>query len=173
MSIIHLLEGRSFDFLNPDNSNYTIEDVARGLSRQPRFAGHSTVPYYVAQHAWLVSYVVPEHLALAGLCHDNSEAFLLDIPKPLKVLLPGYIELEHKVEESMFRRIGLEFPMDKEIKIADIVVFVTERRDLQPDAKLDKIYKNIKPLDEKIVPWNSNKCYNMWMKRYKQLGGKL
>lgn len=171
--IICLQNGGWFDFANPESSSYTVEDIARGLARESRFNGHGSDFYSVAQHSVIVSTIVPEHLAMAALLHDASEAFMKDFPKPLKNLLPGYVEIEQRVEAAIFKKFGLEFPMDKEIKIADIICFVTERRDLQPLAPFDKIYKNVTPLEQKIVAQSPKQAYNGFMKRYKQLGGKL
>ena len=167
--VIHLQNNGWFDFTDPDNSVYGIEDIARGLSNIARFSGHTQVPYSVAQHSVIISHIVPEDYALQGLLHDAGESFLGDVSKPLKNLLPDYMAIEDRCEAAILKRFGLPFPLDKSIKIADTIVFVTERRDLQPLAPLDKMYKNIKPLDEIIVPWTAKVAYKKFMQRYNQL----
>lgn len=167
--VIHLQNNGYFDFTDPENSVYTIEDIARGLSRESRFNGHGSHFYSVAQHSVIISHIVPENLAMAGLLHDASEAFTKDIPKPLKLLLPGYVEIEQRVEAAIFKRFGLDFPMDKEIKVADIICFVSERKAFQPLAPIDKIYKSVIPMEQPIVAWSEKVAYNKFMARYKQL----
>lgn len=167
--ILQLNKGHYFNYDDPDSSNYDIEDVALGLSREARSNGHTSEFFSVAQHCVMVSHIVPDHLALEGLLHDMSESVMKDCPKPLKILIPGYVEIEHRVEASMAKKFGIKFPFDKEIKVADTICFVTEKRDLSPDSKLDKMYKNIKPLDETIVPWSSKVAYKKFMQRYNQL----
>jgi uncharacterized protein len=53
-----------------------------------RFGAQPLEYYSVAQHALLVQRLVVEagdpHLALAALHHDSHEAYVCDIPKPLK-----------------------------------------------------------------------------------------
>jgi 5'-deoxynucleotidase YfbR-like HD superfamily hydrolase len=169
--VIHLLNGGYFDFTNPENSIFGIKDIARGLSNIARFSGHTETPYSVAHHSVLVSQTVPEEYAMQALLHDAVEAFIGDVSKPLKNLLPDYMEIEARCESAILRKFNLPYPLDKSVKIADTICFVTELRDLQPLAPLDKIYKNITPLPEKIVPWSSTKAYNEFLKRYKKLGG--
>ena len=72
-----------------------IEDIVHGLSGELRFGGQSPNRITVAQHSVWVAEKLPDHLKLAGLLHDASEAYLKDIPSPVKDLLPDYKRLEH------------------------------------------------------------------------------
>jgi 5'-nucleotidase len=67
-----------------------IEDVAHSLAQINRYCGHTHRPYPVATHSVIVATLVPPAHALAGLLHDGSEAYLGDVIRPLKRLLPGY-----------------------------------------------------------------------------------
>ena len=73
---------------NPRPEDILIEDVAGGLSKVCRFGAQPLEYYSVAQHALLVRRLVVEsgypELALAALHHDSHEAYLCDIPSPLK-----------------------------------------------------------------------------------------
>ena len=67
-----------------------------------------------------VSRYVPVEDAYAGLMHDAAEAFVHDISKPLKVLLPGYSEIEKRIERVIFERYGVPNPLPPSIKELDI-----------------------------------------------------
>jgi len=78
--------GMVLDMAAPDPRRISPGQVALALSRQCRFAGHS--PITVAQHCvevsremWRKGYSARE--VLAGLCHDASEAFMADRPRPV------------------------------------------------------------------------------------------
>jgi hypothetical protein len=165
---ISLLNGGFFDYEAPERSRYTIEDIARGLSKMPRFSGQTDRLYSVAQHCVLVSKLVPEEFALAGLLHDAAEAFMADIPSPLKRMLPGYIELEQRAEADMCKRFGMKFPFHPSIKEADIRVFLAERRDMQP-CVTEVCYEGYEAYPNKIIAWDSHMSYIYFMRRYKEL----
>lgn len=166
---ISLLEGGHFDFLEPEKSVFTIKDVARGLSNISRFSGHVHRPYTVSQHSVIVSRIVPEEHALAALLHDSCEAFLGDVSKPLKNLLPDYMALEIKAETEVLKRFGVKFPLHPCVKEADNIAFVTERRDLQPGVAVDAKFAGVKPLDQKIIPWDCHMSYIYFVRRYEEL----
>jgi uncharacterized protein len=91
---IHLYSGRKFWPLNPKVEDVSLDDVAHHLSQKCRYTGATIRHYSVAEHAYLLSYAVPEELAYAALHHDDNEAFLADIPSPVKPFIPGWAEIE-------------------------------------------------------------------------------
>jgi hypothetical protein len=100
-SSITTLSGKFFDILKPEEYEYDIEEIATALSNLCRYTGHVNTFYSVAEHSVLVSRIVPERLALAGLLHDASEAYLGDVSSPLKKLLPEYKRIEDRVQRAI------------------------------------------------------------------------
>ena len=168
---ISLLNGGFFDYEAPERSVYTVQDIARGLSHTARFSGQTDRPYYVSQHCVLVSKMVPPEHALAALLHDGCEAFMADVPSPLKKLIPGYVELEKRAEEDMCKRFGVKFPFHPSIKEADNLIFEIERRDMQPkiyEQEQCKEHKFVSNMN-RIIAWDARTSYLNYLRRFEEL----
>lgn len=126
-----LASGNWFDLLDPWNSDFSIEDIAQGLANICRYSGQCTSFYSVAEHSIHVSDAVDE-FKLEALLHDATEAFLGDITRPLKQLLPQYQEIEKTVEDAIFSRFGLEKNSKAVIKAADLRVLAAEQSQVMP-----------------------------------------
>lgn len=115
-----------------------IEDIAHALSNQCRFGGHLPEFYSVAQHSVLCSQMVENKYRLSALLHDASEAYLLDIPRPIKQRLSNYKEIEDGLMEIIASKFGFEYPLEKPIKDADEAMLQSEWDNLmlkKPSAK--------------------------------------
>lgn len=129
-----------FDYADPKPENINIEDIALALSHACRFAGMCEQYYSVAEHSILCMllaekmYPDNEELAFAALMHDASEAFITDIPKPLKLLCPGYGEVEKQVEAVIAEKYQIETRWHEQVKEIDLMMLKTEKKHLFPDT---------------------------------------
>jgi hypothetical protein len=132
---IQTASGRRFSLLEPRAAEVEIGDVAHALSNQCRFGGHSRVFYSVAQHSCVVADAVEAESAdatttLWALLHDASEAYLVDLPHPIKhrtALGEAYREVEAGVTAAIAERFGLPPAPPKVVKRVDREVLAAER----------------------------------------------
>jgi hypothetical protein len=139
-TVVTTASGAKIDYLRP--KNIPLEDIALGLSRQPRFVGQTTRPYSVAQHSLLVMELVPYHKMYA-LIHDAAEALLCDIPTPAKeamrILSKGdspYDKLEDRLYRAICRTVGIKPKWRVSVKIADSMARPIEASLLHPKSGL-------------------------------------
>lgn len=166
----------------PRFSDLRIETLAHHLATVNRFAGATHTPYSVAQHSVLVSKLVPNAFALAALLHDASEAFLMDIPAPIKShpLMMGYRVLEHRVQAAVYDEFCI--PMDQRpalqpdnrndywiIKEADLRMLAAERRDLMPKSEAWPMLEGIVPPEDTVKPYGVDAAIDMFINRYDQI----
>jgi hypothetical protein len=110
---IELASGRFLDLSHPDASAIALEDVAWGLSHTCRFAGQCRSLYSVAEHALLVASRLEAlghdpAVCIAGLHHDDAEAFVGDVTQPLKHLLREYRAIEASVFAAVIEALDLD-----------------------------------------------------------------
>ncbi|MHB1302636.1 MAG: hypothetical protein ACYCZB_04055 [Acidiphilium sp.] len=128
---IRLGSGAEFDFLDPWNSEFTLDDVANALGKICRYSGQCSDFYSVAEHSLLVSQEAVG-FELEALMHDAAEAFLGDVTRPLKQLLPQYKEIERNVESAIYSRFNIDRVGTAVIKAADLRVLAAEQRQVMP-----------------------------------------
>jgi len=132
--------GRRFNLLEPDVADVSITDIAHALALTPRFGGHCTEFLSVAQHSILVADLVAKHepgplARQIALLHDASEAYLVDMPAPIKRHLPDFCRLEDRIQERVFAAFGLlelAARIKPIIKAADTLALQWEQRDFGP-----------------------------------------
>lgn len=122
--------GKLVDPLNLLPSDINIEDIAHSLALQNRYAGHTKFPLSVAQHSTILSYHVPKHLAFAALMHDAVEAFITDLPYPIKMRLDGYREMEDAVNASICSKFAIDPELLDAVKPYDRRICVDEMKQL-------------------------------------------
>jgi hypothetical protein len=126
--------GRQWWPLDPRPEDVALEDIAHALAHLCRFGGHCSRFYSVAEHSVLVSLVVPHEHALAALMHDATEAYLVDVPRPVKRHLSNYKELEALAWSAIAARFGLAAEPPECVHDADNAVLLAERAALKLDT---------------------------------------
>lgn len=164
------VSGTYFNFLEPHLSVITIEDIAHGLGNVCRFAGHTREFYSVAQHSYHASFLVPPEHALAALLHDAHEAYIGDMPTPLKRLIPQFKEMELRIEEAVLAHFGLALPLHPCVKQADLRMLATEQRDLLPPHDDEwALLRGVEPCRDTIHPWPAASARMAFLQRYREL----
>lgn len=119
--------GRAWHFLTPRADDVDVRDVAHALGMLCRYGGHSRHFYSVAEHSVLVSRLVrPEH-ALQGLLHDATEAYIVDVPRPLKHVLEGYKPMEAAHWRVIAERFGVPEELSDDVKRVDNAMLFVEK----------------------------------------------
>jgi uncharacterized protein len=172
--VIDAASGVRLDLDNPRPEDIRIEDVAGGLSKVCRFGAQALEYYSVAQHALLVQQIVVEaghpELALVALHHDSHEAYLGDIPTPLKWKIRKATDVyDHGcgvLDLAIAEAFGFERPEDgsleqRAIEHADRQALHIEAARLLPDGgkalRRDKglgyeEYRDLAALEEPLPP---------------------
>ena len=165
MTWITTYSGAKVDMLNTRPQDIHQDDIAYSLARICRFNGHTNRFYSVAEHSVLMA----EHLLKADvgapsrkmlrtiLLHDATEAYLGDLPAPVKKLLPDYKALEARLEEVIAHRFRLYYPLPELVKHLDSRILLDERSNLLTftDHKWDVDKTNLEPLGVTINNWSS------------------
>ena len=182
MNTLETVSGRKVDVTNPDPSTIVIEDIAWALSRLPRFSGHSIpyVPYSVAQHCIQVSKDLKEHgpeVQLFGLLHDAAEAYINDLPSPVKHIPEIHAvikKLEDSLMEAIYKALDIDPPTyDEEeiVKIADKTQQAVEAYNYMYSRGADWNLPDVsfKKLQEFESPLTSLESYDKFLLFFKDL----
>lgn len=150
----------------PAEADVNIIDIAHALSQQCRYGGHSKVFYSVAEHCVHVSGALPEPLRLWGLLHDASEAYLVDVPRPLKQFLKGYAAIEEQLMSVIARKYGLAPQMPDEVKLVDQRILMDEKKELLKPLEWST---DLEPLGVKIECWHPVQAKNVFLNAFYML----
>lgn len=171
MHWIQTYTGRKFYPLDPRRQDIDIRDIAHALSLHCRFNGHCQCFYSVAEHCVrvcdLLSCEAPK-LALWGLLHDSAEAYLTDMPRPVKAQLPQFEVLEDRLLQVIVTHFGLGFPMPAKVREADDVLLATEARDVMGPPPEPWSFGG-QPLTEHIEPMTASRAQKEFLARFKRL----
>ena len=180
--------GKKAEPLELRHAQVCIEDIAHALSNICRFGGHTRRFYSVAEHSVRMADELwagrgTGMLSLAALLHDAPEAYLGDIPAPLKrhfFICPEdkgetFATYERRAMGAILVGLGLDgllaswADLESKVKQADMRMLATEKRDLlgpepEPRGKLPE------PYDMDLAdPMPSVRARDQFLFRYRML----
>ena len=123
----------------PSRPEFKLTDIAHSLCMNARFNGHVMRPYSVGQHSMMVADIVrilhptaSPTLILEALLHDGTEAYLTDVPAPLKASLPDWKKWDHELDQKLRKAFKLPAEPSQAVKTADCYALFIEAEALLP-----------------------------------------
>lgn len=165
---IQTYTGRQFWPTEPNWKDVHIEDIAHSLSMQCRYTGHCKFFYSVAEHSVHVSHFLPPALQLEGLLHDATEAYLTDIPRPLKPFLPEYRRFEQRLRLAIATYFVLAVEEPAEVKRVDTAILADEMTQIMAEPPAGWNLPE-PPLGVTIEGWLPERAKAEFLKRYYRL----
>jgi hypothetical protein len=171
---LQTFSGRVFPLASFDADAIHIDDIAHALSMLCRFNGHCTRFYSVAEHSVHVSHEIKPELALLGLMHDAAEAYLGDVPTPLKKRLPYFHQREEQLQQLIAAKFGFSFP---DVESAEHEELKRVDRQLLADEKAVVMAREPKPWP-KLLPaknpgriqcWSPAEAKEQFLARFREL----
>lgn len=172
---IRTANGGRFYYESGDGSQYDMDVAAASLSRICRYAGHLNDDiahddiYSVAQHSVYVYRLLrmkdaPVETLPWAICHDVPEAYFVDLPSPLKSLVPEYERLENASAEAFRAHFGIPYneEIHETVKWADYNLYFAEAPVLSgcPPEELGDIPEADKTL------WEIDPQFFLWRPAY-------
>jgi hypothetical protein len=176
---LQTISGRRVNPFDPDPDDLDIADIARALGNLCRFGGHSRVFYSVAQHSVIVSELVEQRGGdvedvFAALMHDAAEAYLGDMPHPIKhrsELGAAFKVAEAHLEQAIRARFGIKDGVP-EIKQADRALLATERRVFSAEQWHWPELDGVEPLELDLTAWSPDEATEAFARRYAELAAR-
>lgn len=114
--------GVHFYPLEPNPEDIRIEDIAHALSMHCRANGHYKYFYSVADHcidcaAEAQARGLDPYISMICLLHDAAEAYISDIPRPVKRDLKGIYEIEDRIADMVYIKFACRIPDRKEFEL--------------------------------------------------------
>lgn len=158
--------GKMIDVLNPKPYDFVLSDIVLSLVDLPRYCNQLKTKYTVLAHSVYAAKIAlkltgSKELAKACLLHDASEAYLNDVPKPVKNYCKDYLKIEKKFMKAICERFGIDIKMLKEVDKYDKMAYYAEQRDLteniyQPFADKEEI---VRKTGEELIDMFYDLCW--------------
>lgn len=176
-SSIVTFTGRVVDPIHPSPGDFDIVDIAHALSNSCRFTGHVREFYSVAEHSVRVAQWLYHHglvVALGGLLHDASEAYLSDLARPIKQfssLGDHYRAIEDRLQKEICVAFDTTYPILSLVREADNTLLWAEIRDLMPPSEDPRLlqYTSKTLYRDKIIPWTPKEAKHRFMSEFRYL----
>lgn len=158
--MITTFSGRVMDPCNSVPSDFCAIDIAHALAMKCRYNGHCRFFYSVAQHSVLCAQAAQRAGMDArwALMHDAAEAYLCDVPRPVKSRLQGFAEMELRLLKSIAAWLDLPDPdpLPLHVRVIDDQMVAAEWSLMMPDsvaAQFEPLPDSSPLHDLVIVPW--------------------
>jgi 5'-deoxynucleotidase YfbR-like HD superfamily hydrolase len=171
------LGGRAFDFSALDKCQgvLNIVDAANALGKTCRFGGHCNRFYSVAEHSVLVAELGADQsaeLQLMLLLHDVAEAYMGDVPRPRRLLIPDYNEAEAVVRAAVYDEYMRRQPTDDEqaiIQDLDDKMLVEEARRMLVFGPVWQHWHDAPRAGVELKYWNDTEATRAFLAKFEQL----
>jgi len=153
---IQTYTGIKFYPFDPKIEDICLEDICHSLSMTCRFTGHCKSFYSVAQHSVEIykeclKRGYDDNILKWALLHDAAEAYVSDVPRPIKQMLDyQFGKCENNILSLIAKKYNLSDNIPKEVKEIDTAILATEARYLMGD--LTEWYLPEAEIDIEIIP---------------------
>lgn len=156
--------------LEPDPKKIHLVDIAHHLSNLCRYTGAVSIFYSVGEHSIRMADYIDEEFKSWALLHDASEAYLQDLPAPIKHMpeMKPYRDAEERMMEAVAKRFDLPCPEPPEVSYLDQAIRVNEMRDLKGRKPRNGDPKPL--LMGSIIPWNPRSTKKLFLEFANNLG---
>jgi uncharacterized protein len=171
---IETFTGKKFYPFSPNPDDVDIQDIAHSLSNQCRFNGHTLRFYSVAEHcvhiaSYLERHNAPFQICLAGLLHDAAEAYLGDVVRPVKQLLPDFTQAENTLQALIYMKYGITAYNTDATTILDNRILRDEHQQVMVKSNNQWTTDYYQPLGIQIIgytPEYAEKVFLFYFDRY-------
>lgn len=147
--------GQRFYPLDPRPDDIRIEDIAHGLANTCRYSGQCRHYYSVATHSRYVSDALAtegHRVQVYGLFHDAAEAYVGDVPRPLKREFDRFDRIEREILAAVWDRLSVPAPTEAEWQ----AVMAADDRLLRFEA--DELLSEFQPASVPDLPYELQPC---------------
>lgn len=136
---IKTVTGEYLDLVNPKPESINIRSIGMSLSKICRYGGQCPEFYSVAEHCFHcvdLAYDdgVDSEALKAIFLHDAAEAYIGDMVRPLKLLLPEFGVIEKRIEAAIEQKFNVSFSKyESEIKTYDRLLLKAEKMMIWPN----------------------------------------
>ncbi len=100
--------GGRIHIFDPQPGEIQLDDIVHALGLTCRYGGHCRVHYSVAQHSVHVADIIKkrggdETLQLQALLHDAAEAYIGDLPRPVKMWMSQFKVLDNFLTSEIMK----------------------------------------------------------------------
>jgi uncharacterized protein len=178
--MMRLHSGLHVNPLDIKSEEILIEDIAHGLSLENRFGGQTNFPVQVSFHSTYVSKLCEQHgryIALAGLLHDGSEAYLKDMITWVKNAdgMEFYRSVEAQLQMRIFEKFGIDYTSQMHTVVSKYDAFMCDVEGIQAfNVWQTKPNFNMNDTDDFLIvkdwmPVNWESAKSMFLKQFKKL----